>query len=107
MRLVDADELIKEIGKKALEGEQQARGMRGGKTLTQGIVFGLNGAREMVLKQPTAYDPDKVVGRLEELADKSNDKILGSGELQEYYDGYEDGMRTAIELVKGGGVDGR
>lgn len=55
---------------------------------------------------PTAYDPDKVVAELEKLADKANDKILEAGELQLYYDGYEDGMRTAVEVVKGGGVDG-
>lgn len=53
---------------------------------------------------PIAYDPDKVVAELEKLADKANDKILGAGELQLYYDGYEDGVRTAIELVKGGVV---
>lgn len=55
---------------------------------------------------PTAYDPDKVVAELEKLADKANDKILEAGELQLYYDGYEDAMRTAVEIVKGGGVDG-
>lgn len=54
---------------------------------------------------PTAYDPDKVVEELEKLADKANDKILEASELQLYYDGYEDGMRTAVEVVKGGGVD--
>lgn len=52
------------------------------------------------------YDPNKVVEQLEELADKANDKIIGMSIYQEYYDGYEDGVRTAIELVKGGGVDG-
>lgn len=51
------------------------------------------------------YDPNKVVEQLEELADKANDKILEGGEPQLYYDGYEDGMRTAVEIVKGGGVD--
>lgn len=55
---------------------------------------------------PTAYDPDKVVAELEKLADKANDKILEAGELQLYYDGYEDGVRKAVEVVKGGGVDG-
>lgn len=54
---------------------------------------------------PTAYDPDKVVAELEKLADKANDKILEAGGLQLYYDGYEDAMRTAVEVVKGGGVD--
>ena len=56
---------------------------------------------------PIAYDPDKVVAELEKLADKANDKILGASELQLYYDGYEDALRTAVEIVKGGGIDGR
>ena len=56
-------------------------------------------------EQPTAYDVDKVVAELEKLADKANDKILEAGELQLYYDGYEDALRTAVEFVKGGGVD--
>lgn len=54
---------------------------------------------------PTAYDPDKVVEELDKLADKANDKILEASELQLYYDGYDDAMRTAVEIVKGGGVD--
>lgn len=54
---------------------------------------------------PTAYDPEKVVSELDKLADKANDKILEASELQLYYDGYDDAMRTAVEIVKGGGVD--
>lgn len=54
---------------------------------------------------PTAYDPGKVVEQLEDLADKANDKILEDAGLSLYYDGYEDGMRTAVEIVKEGGVD--
>ena len=42
---------------------------------------------------------------LDKLADKANDKILEAGELQLYYDGYEDALRTAVEVVKEGGVD--
>lgn len=53
-----------------------------------------------------AYDPDKIVAELEKLADKANDKILEDAALRLYYDGYEDAMRTAVEIVKGGGVDG-
>lgn len=55
--------------------------------------------------QPTAFDLDKVVEQLEKLADEANDKILEAGGLQLYYDGYEDAMRTAVEIVKGGGVE--
>lgn len=54
----------------------------------------------------TAYDPDRVVEELDKLADKANDKILEASELQLYYDGYDDAMRTAVEIVKGGGIDG-
>ena len=56
-------------------------------------------------EQPTAFDADKVVEQLEKLADEANDKILEAGGLQLYYDGYEDAMRTAVEIVKGGGVE--
>lgn len=57
---------------------------------------------------PTAYDPDKVVGQLEELRslvpvnrvldDIVNEKPKELGMLIAY--------RKAIEIVKGGGVDG-
>lgn len=57
-------------------------------------------------EQPTAFDVDKVVEQLEKLADEANDKILEAGGLQLYYDGYEDAMRTAVEIMKGGGADG-
>lgn len=56
-------------------------------------------------EQPTAFDLDKVVEQLEKLADEANDKILEAGGLQLYYDGYEDAMRTAVEIVKGGGIE--
>ena len=60
---------------------------------------------EKIDEQPTAFDVDKVVEQLEKLANEANDKILEAGGLQLYYDGYEDAMRTAVEIVKGGGVD--
>lgn len=55
--------------------------------------------------QPTAYDVDKVVAELEKLADKANDNIMIS-ESPQFHDGYEDGVLAAIQIVKGGGVDG-
>lgn len=58
-----------------------------------------------VEESKTAFDADKVVEQLEKLADEANDKILEAGGLQLYYDGYEDAMRTAVEIVKGGGVE--
>ena len=60
MRLIDADMLIEEIEKIALEVEQQTQGRRNGKTLAQGILFGFGAMRKTVLEQPTAYDPDRL-----------------------------------------------
>lgn len=44
---------------------------------------------------PTAYDPDKVVAQLEEACISPSD-----------YPGYAVDIEKAIEIVKGGGVDG-
>ena len=46
-----------------------------------------------------AYPVDKVVEELEKLADDSNDYMYES-----YFNGKEDGIREAIEIVKQGGV---
>lgn len=90
MRLIDADELIKyikiwEIGTSISSDQKEFI--------------------DCINKQPTAFDVDKVVEQLEKMANEANDKILEAGGLQLYYDGYEDAMRTAVEIVKGGGVD--
>ena len=90
MRLIDADELIKyikiwEIGTSISSDQKEFI--------------------DCINKQPTAFDVDKVVEQLEKLANEANDKILEAGGLQLYYDGYEDAMRAAVEIVKGGGVD--
>lgn len=50
--------------------------------------------------QPTAYDVDKVV---EQLGKKQNNKGFG-GTIQEIF--YDSGLEDAIEIVKGGGIDG-
>ena len=90
MRLIDADELIKyikiwEIGTSISSDQKEFI--------------------DCINKQPTVFDADKVVEQLEKLSDEANDKILEAGGLQLYYDGYEDAMRTAVEIVKGGGVE--
>ena len=45
----------------------------------------------------TVYDIDKVVEELEQLADASNDYMY-----ETYFNGKEDGIREAIEIVKQG-----
>lgn len=52
-------------------------------------------------EQPTAYDVDKVVQKLNE---QKNNKGFG-GTIQEII--YDLGLKDAIEIVKGGGIDGR
>lgn len=81
-RLIDADKIIDSLGMSDMD-------------------FAIGA---VIDEQPTAFDLDKVVEQLEKLADEANDKILEAGGLQLYYDGYEDTMRTAVEIVKGGGV---
>lgn len=51
-------------------------------------------------KQPTAYDPEKVVGQLKT---DSSVKLYGSGNS----DNYLIPVKRAIEIVKGGGVDAK
>ena len=51
---------------------------------------------------------DKIVEQLEEKADEANDKwsFPSKGERDyAYYDGKEDGLREAIEVVKKGGIN--
>ena len=52
---------------------------------------------ELVRRQPTSYDVDKVVKQLEELRKECEDP------LQEYDPNYF--IDKAIEIVKGGGVE--
>ncbi len=90
MRLIDADKITAKV---------IVRNM--------GVDYGFVACAiiDMLKNQPTAYNLNMVVEQLEELADKANDKILEDAALCLYYDGYKDAMRTAVEVVKGGGVD--
>ena len=98
MRLIDAD-LLKEKILKWLKPSKPDE------TEMIEIADAIVSTMMEIDEQPTAFDADKVVEQLEKLADEANDKILEAGGLQLYYDGYEDAMRTAVEIVKGDGVD--
>lgn len=93
MRLIDADKLIEQFEKVKNESTCLAD------------IAQIIGVQCVIDEQPTDYDPDKVVEELDKLADKANDKILEDAALCLYYDGYKDAIRTAVEIVKGGGVD--
>ncbi len=98
MRLIDAD-LLKENISRWLKPSKPDE------TEMIEVADALVSTMMEIDEQPTAFDVDKVVKQLEKLADEANDKILETGGLQLYYDGYEDAMRTAVEIVKGGGAE--
>lgn len=55
----------------------------------------------LINRQPTAYDADKVAAQLE------RDKFIDSETtLSDVHQGYNAGLSRAIEIVKGGGIDG-
>lgn len=47
---------------------------------------------------------DEIVEQLEEKADEANNDWIAYGREDDYFDGKEDGIREAIEIVKGGAV---
>jgi hypothetical protein len=62
-------------------------------------------------EMPTAYDPDKVVEQLEksiQISESAKTEAIAGmcGASANYYGGAECAYERAIEIVKGGGVDG-
>jgi hypothetical protein len=87
MRLIDTDKLKKDILLQNILGEPIQ------KIIDRYI--------HIVDEQPTAFDVDKVVGELK------RDKFIESEcILSDVHQGYNAGLSRAIEIVKGGGVDG-
>lgn len=89
-RLIYEDELVEEI--KSL------------KIVLDGKDIFPTAAKDTVLRiiseQPTAYDPDKVVEQLEDRSEEYNSGVRLHGKPEEML------TDDAIEIVKGGGVDG-
>ena len=89
MRLIDADAMNAELFYTQVGGKDS--------------LITAESAFEMINAQPTAYDQNKVVEQLEMKIDNAEfDELLTSNEKDAYVDAY----RRAIEIVKGGGVDG-
>ena len=93
MRLIDADELIKyikiwEIGTSISSDQKEFI--------------------DCVNEQPTAYDADKVVEQLEELKMRYFLTIANTGDADKdcAYKNIANTIDKAVEIVKGGGVDG-
>lgn len=96
MRLIDADELILHLNDFMLQ--QSPIDVQDIESIKVSAV--IKDCIKAVDEQPTAYDVDKVV---EQLSKKQNNKGFG-GTLQEMF--YDSGLEIAIEIVKGGGIDG-
>lgn len=87
MRLIDTDKLKKDILLQNILGEPIQ------KIIDRYI--------HIVDEQPTAFDVDKAISELE------RDKFIESEcILSDVHQGYNAGLSRAIEIVKGGGVDG-
>lgn len=90
MRLIDADELMGELHE-SLKGDCDLR-----------KDYEFMGIDEFIENQPTAYDVDKVLEQLENEKKFWNDatynKEIGKQKARSY--------AYAIEIVKGGGIDG-
>lgn len=79
MRLIDADKIIDSLGGSDMD-------------------FAIGA---VIDEQPTVFDVDKVISELK------RDKFVKSEcILSDVHQGYNAGLSRAIEIVKGGGVDG-
>ena len=81
-RLIDADKLIEELNKNSIF-----------RTVTNAEG---KSAIEIIEQQPTAYDVDKVVSKMETEIEENQDASLSE---------YRVGLSKAIEMVKAGGID--
>lgn len=105
MRLIDADITIKELNDRIarLDARQQIYMENGLTSIADSMARKIElciECRELLEHQPTAYDVDKV---MEQLGKKQNNKGFGDT-IQEIF--YDLGLEDAIEIVKGGGIDG-
>lgn len=96
MRLIDADALIEFIDPGHLRHPDE-------------LAFSELDVVNMLNHAPTAYDMDKVLKQLEkelQLADKEKARCARENLLQfDSAKGYASGIATAIEIVKGGGIN--
>lgn len=91
MRLINADEFKKQIAGMAIVNNYPADKA--------------NKMCELIDCQPTAYDVDKVVERLEILSDRADDNIMEQESSEQYWDGFGDGIDKDIKILKSGGIE--
>lgn len=91
MRLIDADLLLSQIGNRYDEKKD---------IVPDNLAEGFVQMEKLIKEQPTAYDVDKVVEKLEnerKFWENAYDSNLGKEKARSY--------EHAIEIVKGGGAD--
>lgn len=93
MRLIDESELKKSI-EKWLNPDPNADRMVDIDDIAVSVMMEIE-------EQPTAYDVDKVVAELERKKFIEQETILS-----DVHQGFNAGLSMAIQIVKGGGVDG-
>ena len=94
-RLIDADKLIQEMSEWYWDKEKQ----KASEEDVSPMDLFTHLAITTVQEQPTAFDVDEVVQQLEMLIE---DKVSESGD--DWYTA--ECLNEAVEIVKGGGVDG-
>lgn len=97
MRLIDADDLLDVLDKVEQDCENAC------------IIPSWSMAVEEIKRQPTAYDVDKVVEKLETARDGYSTAQLMTAtndELVKRFIAKEKAMNLSIEIVKAGGIDG-
>lgn len=114
MRLIDADLIDRNTAIKELFAYAESKFQSGEIELANGILK----AKCFLENQenvPTAYDVDKVVEELEDKVKEYDERIekrkganfFDETERIKQFDERAWGIENAIEIVKGGGIDGR
>lgn len=99
MRLIDADKLILRLNDYALQKSPINVESAEGRKISREVYFTIRNCMKAVGEQPTAFDVDEVVQQLEMLIE---DKCSESGD--DWYTAQC--LNEAVDIVKGGGVDG-
>lgn len=118
MRLIDADEVIKELNDKIakLDAKQQIYMENGLTSIADNVARKIElciECRELLEHQPTAYNVDKVLEQLEDKVKEYDERIekrkganfFDETERIKQFDERAWGIEIAIEIVKGGGVN--
>lgn len=96
MRLIDADEFLKKLGKE-IEGAVERYYENDKDSFYGGICSACREIRSMISNQPTAYDVDKVVDMLEDFKDMELIDGTPAHGINEYQR-----ICKCIEIVKSG-----